>query len=169
MRLFSLAAVASVAAARPCAPFQNLVTFGDSYTDDGRLAYYTSHGGHGPPPGVYQTVTNITASGGLAWGQYVQENTGVNYYDYAIGGATCSGEIVSRGLAAIRGQFPSVIDDEIPSFEADIHFKSMYADRTADNTVYALWIGTNDLGVAGLLADSQAPGAYITTFVQCIW
>lgn len=171
--LFSaLVAGAAMVAATPCAPkgpFSTLVTFGDSYTDDGRLGYYINNNGNGPPPGAYQTVSNTTASGGLAWGQYVQQYTGAQYVDYAISGATCSNEIISRLFPAIKKPFPSVIDDEIPSFKADVSFKTLYPDRTSENTVYALWIGTNDLGFGAFLTDSQAPGTNITTFVDCIW
>jgi phospholipase/lecithinase/hemolysin len=170
--LFSLLLTgASVAAAERCSsrPFDNFVTFGDSYTDNGRLGYYISHHGQAPPPGGYQDVSNVTASGGLAWGQYVAQYTGANYRDYAVSGATCSNEIISRYLSAINEPFPSVMDDEIPSYKADIAFKSMYPDRTALNTVYALWIGTNDLGYGAFLTDSQAPGTTISDYVDCIW
>lgn len=51
-----------------------------------------------------------------------------------------------------------MIDDQLPSFVADVQSETLYANRTADNTVYALWIGTNDLGIAGFLTDRQAPG-----------
>ena len=32
--------------------FTNLVTFGDSYTDEQRLGYFGSHNGSAPPPGT---------------------------------------------------------------------------------------------------------------------
>ena len=172
MLFFSLLlAGASVAAAkgRPAKPFDNFVTFGDSYTDNGRLSYYFGHNGQGPPPGVYQDVSNVTASGGLSWGQFVAQDTGVLYRDYAVSGATCSNEIISRYLAGISRTFPSVIDDQIPSFKADVAFKALYPNRNGDNTVYALWIGTNDLGYDGFLSDSQVPGTTIASYVDCIW
>ncbi|MCQ6463436.1 hypothetical protein NPN16_23995, partial [Vibrio parahaemolyticus] len=81
-------------------PFDNFVTFGDSYTDNGRLGYYINNNGQAPPPGGYQTVSTVTASGGLAWGQYVAQYTGANYRDYAVSGATCSNEIISREFSA---------------------------------------------------------------------
>lgn len=138
--------------------FSNLVTFGDSYTDNGRLSYYINNQGDTPPAGVLPPQSNVTASGGLAWGQYVQQYTGVAYFDYAVSGATCSNEIVSRYFDAIDKPFPSVVDDELPSFMADLGAQTLYKDRTAENTVYALWIGTNDLGNDAFLTDSQAPG-----------
>jgi len=32
--------------------FKNFITFGDSYTDESRLAYFYTHGGAAPPPGT---------------------------------------------------------------------------------------------------------------------
>lgn len=151
-----LAASASTATAT--ASFANLVTFGDSYTDDGRLSYYINNGGNPPPVGVVQPPSSVTASGGFAWGQYVQHYTGAGYFDYAVSGATCSNDIVSRYFSAIDKPFPSVVDDELPSFLADVGMAALYKNRTAENTVYALWVGTNDLGYGAFLTDSQAPG-----------
>ncbi|KAL1871024.1 hypothetical protein VTK73DRAFT_2333 [Phialemonium thermophilum] len=148
---------------------ENLVTFGDSYTDNGRLGYIINNGGKNPPPGVYQDESNSTASGGLTWPQFVAQYTGAKLVDYAISGATCSNEIISRYFAAINRPFPSVMDDEIPSFNADVAFKTLYPDRTAANTVYALWIGTNDLGSGAFLTDSQAAGTTLVDFVDCVW
>lgn len=152
-----LATATTITAFTGGASFDNLVTFGDSYTDNGRLSYYINNNGSGPPAGVLPPQSTVSASGGLAWGQYVQQDTGVAYFDYAVSGATCSNEIISRLFSAINGPFPSVVDDELPSFVADVG-TALYANRTAENTVYALWIGTNDLGYGAFLTDSQAPG-----------
>jgi hypothetical protein len=165
----SLAEIAVGSSCTPSNTFKNLVAFGDSYTDDGRLGYYISHNGSAPPPGGYQTVSNVTASGGLNWGELVQEYTGVNYIDYAVSGATCSNEIISRYFSAINKPFPSVLDDEIPSFRSDVGYKNLFPDRTAENTVYALWIGTNDLGWGAFLSDQQTKGTNITSYVDCVW
>lgn len=164
--------LAAAVAAKSCEAkkdFDTLVTFGDSYTDNGRLNYYSNHGGQGPPAGVYQDVSNVTASGGRTWPQYVQDLTGARLLDYAVSGATCSNKIVEREASWINRSFPSVLDDEIPSFKADVAFKTLYPDRTANNTVYALWIGTNDLGWDGFISDSELNGATISTFVDCVW
>lgn len=117
-------------------PFTNLVTFGDSYTDDGRLWYYVENNGKGPPPGVLPTVANVTSGGALSWGQYIQQfSPGLNYVNYAISGATCSNEIIARYNVLVNENLPSVIDDAIPSFKQDVNFTSIYPDRTAENTV----------------------------------
>lgn len=91
-------------------------------------------------------------------------------------GAYCTNQIFSRYLAGIYRSFPAVLDDEIPSFLGDIAFvntttgtNTFYTNREPDNTVYALWIGTNDLGVGSFLMDVQHAGLTITDFVDCVW
>jgi len=154
-------------------PFENLVTFGDSYTDNGRLNAYFASGGKAPPPGTMHPEINVTASGGLAWGQMASRASGARYLDYAVSGATCSNKVVSRFLAPIGRDFPSVLEDQIPSFkaDADVGAATLYGgSRTAENTVYAMWIGTNDLGAGNaFLVDEQVPGTTITNFIDCVW
>ncbi|KAK6088947.1 gdsl lipase acylhydrolase family protein [Seiridium cupressi] len=154
----------------------NLISFGDSYTDEGRLGAYYANNGSAPPPGTSTAGSNFTSTGGYAWGHFASQQLGAKYYDYAVSGAFCSNEIFSRFLAGINRTFPSVLEDEIPSFLEDIAFvdaatgtNTFYTDRESDNTVYALWIGTNDLGLDAFLTDSQKPGLTITDFVDCIW
>ncbi|KAK4449916.1 hypothetical protein QBC34DRAFT_298330 [Podospora aff. communis PSN243] len=148
--------------------FDVLVTFGDSYTDNGRLSYYIRNQGKAPPAGQLHTESTTTASGGLTWPQFVAKDADAQLLDYAVSGATCSNKIVERYASFIGRSFPSVLEDEIPSFIADTAFPSL-SPRTAENTVYALWIGTNDLGAGAFLTDSQAPGTTITDFVGCVW
>lgn len=38
-----------------------------------------------------------------------------------------------------------------------------------DETVYSIWIGTNDLGEAAFLTDSQAPGKLIPDYIDCVF
>ncbi|KIH94937.1 GDSL lipase/acylhydrolase family protein [Sporothrix brasiliensis 5110] len=165
------AAASSGLISAACNSFENLVAFGDSYSDNGRLNYYIAHQGKPPPPGTLSTQTNVTASGGLTWGQYVQQSApGVAFFDYAVGGAVCSNEITPRYFSSINRTFPSVLEDEIPSFQEDTAGShSLYQNRTADNTVYALWIGTNDIGFGAFLNDAQTAGTNITTYVDCVF
>ncbi|KAL0933164.1 acetyl esterase [Colletotrichum truncatum] len=171
MLLLQIAALASVVAASQCGlkKLENLVTFGDSYTDEGRLGYFINHNGTAPPAGTLLPESNSTASGGYAWGRFVAKSTGAKYYNYAVAGATCSNKIISRDFPAIYQPFPSVLDYEIPAYKADLAYNELYPNRQANNTVYALWIGTNDLGYGAFLTDSQAPGTTISTYVDCIW
>ena len=169
MRLFIVAAAAASASATGLKSLENLVTFGDSYTDEGRLNYFFNHNGTAPPVGALLPASSSTASGGKAWGRFVAEKTGAKYYNYAVGGATCSNQIISRYVSGIHQPFPSVLDYEIPTFKTDVTFKDLYPNRNADNTAYALWIGTNDLGFDAFLSDSQVSGTTISTYIDCIW
>ncbi|KAI1798666.1 carbohydrate esterase family 16 protein [Daldinia bambusicola] len=153
----------------------NLIVFGDSYTDEGRLAYFQSHNGTAPPPGTLIPTANVTASGGYTWPHFASQQLGAATYNYAVSGATCSNEIVKRYLESINGPFPSVMDYEIPAFLADVEYglfagdSGFLSNRKPNNTVYTLWIGTNDLGYNGFLTDSQQPGTTISNFIDCIW
>ncbi|CAK7267149.1 hypothetical protein SEPCBS57363_002448 [Sporothrix epigloea] len=176
--ILAMASTASALATNNCRraaaanTFENLVSFGDSYTDDGRLAYYVAHKANGPPAGVLPPQSSVTSSGGLTWAQLVQRGVpGLGLYDYASSGAVCSNEIVSRYLSSINNSYPSVIDNEVPWFKADLAAGNLtlYKNRTAENTVYSLWIGTNDLGSGGFLTEKQVAGANLTTYVECIW
>ncbi|KAG8409681.1 hypothetical protein J3458_018768 [Metarhizium acridum] len=147
---------------------ENLVSFGDSYTDESRFHYFVQHH-EAPPAGQVLPPSNDTWSGGYAWGRLVANATGANYYNYAVAGAMCTNNVDSRDLDAINGPFPSVLEYEIPAFEHDIGYPGLYPSRRPDNTVYALWVGTNDLGVDGILADKQKDGTTVSTYADCVW
>ncbi|KAI8957298.1 carbohydrate esterase family 16 protein [Daldinia sp. FL1419] len=172
---FLLPSIATGTSLRSITAVENLIVFGDSYTDEGRLAYFQSHNGTAPPAGIVIPTANVTASGGYTWPHFVSQQLGSTTYNYAVSGATCSNEIIYRYLESIHGPFPSVIDYEIPAFLADVAYAggasngTFLSNRKPDNTVYALWIGTNDLGVYAFLTDSQQRGATIANFTDCIW
>lgn len=148
---------------------ENLVTFGDSWTDSGLMSYFIDNKGAAPPAGLVVPENKVTASGGLAWGQLVAKATGVTYHNYGISGATVSNKIVSRYFDLIVQDFPSILEYQIPAFEADIASEKRYKNRLADNTVYAIWIGTNDLGENGMLTDDNKPGTTLTSYVEGVW
>jgi hypothetical protein len=96
-------------------------------------------------------------------------------YDYAVSGAVCDNNIIYRYLAGIYGPFPDVVY-EVNSFVADTKFinattktNTLYTNRRADNTVYSMWIGTNDLGVGAFLTDSSLNDTTIPDYVDCIF
>ncbi|KYK54773.1 acetyl esterase [Drechmeria coniospora] len=168
--LVHLAVVVMAMAASPdrVAGMENLVAFGDSYTDEGRLDYFTSHG-KAPPVGSLLPPKSITFSGGYAWGRIVANRTGARFYNYAVGGAMCSNDVVGRQLDAPLVPLPSVIEYEMATYEADLAHGALYPNRRPFNTVYALWIGTNDLGVGGFLGNAQRSNRTIRSFVECVW
>ena len=46
---------------------------------------------------------------------------------------------------------------------------TLYTNRKPDNTVYSMWIGTNDLGVGAFLTDSSLHETTIPDYVDCIF
>lgn len=147
----------------------NLVTFGDSYTDESRLDYFGRHNGQAPPAGELMPPSNHTSGGGYAWGRVVANTSGAKYYNYAVAGAMCANNITSHWFDPIHATMPSVMDYEVPAFEADLAFPKLYPDRYANNTMYAVWIGTNDLGYDGFLTDRNVAGTSLTTFIDCVF
>jgi len=133
---------------------ENLVTFGDSYTDEGRYTYMVQNK-RLPPVDSMLPASNTTWSGGYSWGRYVANRTGATYYDYAVAGGMCADTLVPRWLNEIQAPFPSVLNYEMTAFEEGLKYTSLYPNRRDDNTVYALWIGTNDLGIDGFLGDRE--------------
>lgn len=146
-----------------------------SYTDESRLSYFISHNGSAPPPGLLLPESNSTAGGGITWDRWVSDYTGAKLYDYAVAGAVCSNNIIYRYLPQIYGPFPDVVY-EVNAFEADIKYvnastgtNTLYTNRRSDNTVYSMWIGTNDLGVDAFLTDSSLHDTVIPDYIDCIY
>ncbi|KAK8143001.1 hypothetical protein G3M48_007872 [Beauveria asiatica] len=167
-RLMALSASIRVALAAGIGNMDNLVTFGDSYTDESRATYLAEYG-HVPPAGLLMPPNNRTADGGIAWGRMVANMTGASYYNYAVAGSTCSEKVATQPARIIPGQIPTVLEYEVPAFEADLAVASFYHNRQPNNTVYAMWIGTNDLGIEGFLHDRNRPGTVLNDFVGCVW
>jgi len=142
--------------------FTNLVVFGDSYSDESRLAYFQTHNGSAPPPGLLLPASSTTATGGFTWDRLVANSTGAELFNYAVSGSVISNELTPRFESSINANFPSVLEYEIPAFLADVAFvnestgtNTLYTKRNADNTVYAIWIGTNDIGVHCFFDNSE--------------
>ncbi|KAL4886474.1 hypothetical protein BJY04DRAFT_213238 [Aspergillus karnatakaensis] len=150
---FFLAFLAPYSLATPagtCNPhypeIKNLVSFGDSYTDESRLDYLFSNNFTPPPPGTILPERNETASGGFVWPRFVAQKTSARTLNYAIGGSTCSPDVVERPIPIPdAGMFGTVLGTQVPTYLADLEFESeLYGPqgRKAENTVYTLWIGT---------------------------
>ncbi len=45
--------------------FRDFITFGDSYTDENRLNYFSEHNGSAPPPGTFLPEVRIGRDGPL--------------------------------------------------------------------------------------------------------
>ena len=82
--LLSWAAVAHATAGIPgLEHVENLFVFGDSYSDQGRLAWFLAHGGDPPPAGTFIPPTSPTASGGHSWPYFVSESLNATAFNYA--------------------------------------------------------------------------------------
>jgi hypothetical protein len=117
----------------------------------------------------------MTAGGGITWARFVALNTSATLYDYAVSGAVCDNNIIFRLLAALNGPFPDVVY-ETGAFVADTKFvnatthkNTLFPNRRADNTVYSMWIGTNDLGVGAFLTDSSLHETTIPDYLDCVY
>ena len=69
-----------------------------------------------------------------------------------------------------------MIDYEVPAFITDLNSTNNATGMplftpalTANNAVYVMWIGTNDLGVDAFITDSQVPGNTLTDYTDCVF
>ncbi|KAF2836013.1 carbohydrate esterase family 16 protein [Patellaria atrata CBS 101060] len=151
---------------------RSLVAFGDSYTDESRLGYFYNNNGSAPPVGWIGPEGAVTASGGRVWARYVSQYTGAKLYNYAVSGAVCSNAVTPRWFGPINDNFPAVAEYEVPAFIADSHHRTHRKptlDISASQTVYSIWIGTNDLGNYAFLTDSQVKGKTISDYLDCVY
>lgn len=135
--------------------FSNLVLFGDSFTSED--SHHLS-----------------TSTGGIPWGRYVVQYTGhqsgstfvpqLAIYDFAESGAVCSEQITPEVFGNTNFGFPAIVEKEIPAFKA-----AGDPGYNTNETVTAIWIGTNDLGNVGFLIDNEWPGNSLTDYTNCIF
>ncbi|TFL01910.1 GDSL lipase/esterase [Pterulicium gracile] len=93
---------------------------------------------------------NYVWDGGLPWPAYVQKYSDVKVFPYATSGGTCSNKIIEK-------PYPSVFEHQFPQYLEDK--RSGKTNPPIKDTLFTLWIGTNDIGVGGLLDTSGAlPG-----------
>ena len=61
----------------------------------------------------------------------------------------------------------------VPAFIADSKYKAPNGTKfftgKPDSTVYAIWIGTNDLGNNAFLTDSQITGKTVSDYMNCVY
>ncbi|KAK5169906.1 uncharacterized protein LTR77_005884 [Saxophila tyrrhenica] len=139
-----------------------LVTFGDSYTDESRLQYMIDHDGKVPPLGTQLPESPLLRN----WARRVAVNTGIELRNYAVSGAVCSNHITPRPFPPIRGNFPSVLEYEIPAY---LEESLAAGEEGAVSTVFALMVGTNDLGNIGFVTDSQVDGKVLRDYTRCLF
>lgn len=95
----------------------------------------------------------LALNGGATWPVYLSRYSNTSLYPFARGGATCSDSW--KIMDSI-----SVMEAQIPAFE------DKKLALPAEETVYSLWIGTNDVG-AGALLTGSAPGFTNVDATKC--
>ncbi|KAF5391336.1 hypothetical protein D9757_002048 [Collybiopsis confluens] len=102
---------------------------------------------------------NAAADGGTVWPTYAAGYANVSLFPFAKAGATCSNNITLR-------PFPSVFESQLPAYFAE-KSNGTLRKLSPEDTLYTLWIGTNDVGANGLLTGHGAPGASLVDTVGC--
>ncbi|PSR75229.1 GDSL lipase/esterase [Coniella lustricola] len=155
LQQLSVLALAALTGSATLSNFSSLVIFGDSYTDDGIHAYT-------PEPDA--NLTTDSPDGGRPWSEYIQQYTGVKLYDYAVSGAVCDAVFSPSVRSGVK-------QNQVPQFLADQAYggNASLVDA-ADETIYAIWIGTNDLGPGKshrkTVSDAASP---IVDYIHCIY
>ncbi|RPD58827.1 hypothetical protein L227DRAFT_612586 [Lentinus tigrinus ALCF2SS1-6] len=94
------------------------------------------------------TDINRHADGGVMWPVFAAEEGNFTLFPFAISGATCS----------------SVFASQLPVYMEEKANGSLILDP--NETIYTLWIGTNDVGVHGLLTG-QTPNETVVDTTAC--
>lgn len=111
-----------------------LFVFGDSYTTTG---WNISAGINSPVPG-------FTSSNGQNWVQYLGGTynvTDTQVFNLAFGGATIDSALVAPYSPTVQS-----IVTQVSLFEQFLGSKPAGAPWKSDNSLFALWIGINDVG-----------------------
>ncbi|TDL24975.1 hypothetical protein BD410DRAFT_820166 [Rickenella mellea] len=113
---------------------KNLFVFGDSYTDDG---FKIANGPNSPVPG-------FTSSNGPNWVMFLSNTYNVNgtkVFDLGSGGATIDAKLVTPFQPTVLS-----IVDQVAEFDKFLAPKPPGAAWNSDDSLFAFWIGINDVG-----------------------
>lgn len=102
------------------------------------------------------TDTVAVSNGGTQWPVYAAGYAHVDLFPFARSGATCSNNITFR-------PFPSVFESQLPTY---FNATSGKNHLNPTETIYTLWIGTNDVGSGALLTGSD--NASLVDVTECM-
>ena len=85
---------------------------------------------------------------------------GLELYPFAKSGAVCSTNLTPS-------IYDSLYEKQLPAFYASEQSGTVPSTVTPDNSLYTLWIGTNDVGAWGLLTGHEIGNATVVDTVQC--
>ncbi|KAL6787597.1 PIF1-like helicase domain-containing protein [Trichoderma sp. SZMC 28012] len=84
-------------------------------------------------------------------------------------------DIVPQARATPKDLYAAILETEMPTWLTESHLASAHSSHekfytgSADDTLYAMWIGVNDIGKKNIFIDSQTPGTSLTTFTDCVF
>jgi len=104
----------------------------------------------------YTDVTAFTSHGITAWPVYAADYANISLYPFAKAGGVCSQAITPNPFPDVN-----IVDTQLPDY-----FNSSL-NLNMSETLFTIWIGTNDLGVLGLLIGNNAPGASVVDTSAC--
>ncbi|KAJ6461035.1 GDSL lipase/esterase [Mycena sanguinolenta] len=106
------------------------------------------------------SYTDVVSTGdeATAWPVYAAGYAHVALHPFARAGATCSNNLTFR-------PFPPLFESQLPLYFTETANGSLHVP--AEETIYTLWIGTNDLGVSALLTGSD-PGVSLVEVTECM-
>ncbi|PIL25384.1 hypothetical protein GSI_13274 [Ganoderma sinense ZZ0214-1] len=105
------------------------------------------------------TDVNHHSDGGIVWPVFAAQDGNFSLFPYGKSGATCSNSLTPR-------PYLSVFESQLPTYFAAKANGSLGA-LLPNETIYTLWIGTNDLGVGQLLTGGQASGVTVVDTSIC--
>ncbi|KAF7790330.1 hypothetical protein EIP86_001285 [Pleurotus ostreatoroseus] len=105
----------------------------------------------------YTDVVQV-GDGGTAWPVYAARDGDFQLFPFARSGATCSNNITFRPA-------PSVFESQLPLYFTEKANGTLRLEP--EETIYTLWIGTNDLGANALLTGGGTNGATVVDVMGC--
>lgn len=106
------------------------------------------------------TDVGSPADGGIAWPVYAANDARVSLFPFARSGATCSNNLTFR-------PFPSVFESQLPLYFEEKQNRSL--KLSPEETIYTLWIGTNDVGANALLTRNDEASLVEVTICMVNW
>jgi len=122
-----------------------LMVFGDSYTTTG----------FNISAGVNSTDPGFVSSNGPNWVQNLRDTfnvAGTRVFNLAFGGATIDSKLVTPFEPTVL----SVVD-QVAQFKSVLASKPPGAEWNSSNTLFAIWIGINDVGNAFSFTNTTQP------------
>lgn len=100
----------------------------------------------------------VTGDNAISWPIFAAQDGNFTLFPFARSGATCSNNITFR-------PFPSVFESQLPLYFTEKQNGTFHLNP--EETIYTIWIGTNDVGVNSLIVGEGTPGATVVNTTIC--